>query len=281
MLKQKVRWLIGGAVLGLLAACGGGAAALSASEAARLLAVETAVQMIPGLRQQITDLAAAQMRLQTQVTALASGPRPTIFVTAPRSTAVRAMEARRAATPGARSAAKAGEAACTGLGTLTGQPDTSNPVSSGLIGAISCTGYRYVVSDAVSADEEGLIQPVPPDATVWATADCTGQAYVRRTQGSGLSAGVFAQGAVFSVRDPADGTTTGYVAVYPNTPRVTIPFGSFRDRFNRCQAFAGDVTIDNAMPLLPNDEAITGVPSSPITGPILITTGLPATPPVP
>lgn len=266
---------------GMVTACGGGVAALSSSEAARLLAVETAVQMLPGLRDQISALTNAQARLQTQVTALSSGPRPTIFVTAPRSPAVRAMEAKRAATSGVRGAANAGEAACNGLGTLTGQPDTSNPVSSGMIGAISCTGYRYVVSDAVSADEEGMIQPVPPEATVWATTDCTGQAYVRRTQGSGLSAGVFAQGAVFSVRDPADGTTTGYVAVYPSTPRMTIPFGSFRDRFNRCQAFAGDVTIENAIPLMPNDEAITGVPSSFITGPILITTGQPPSSPTP
>ncbi len=267
---------------GIVAACGGQVAALSASDAARLLAVETAVQMIPSLRQQISDLAAAQTRLQAQVTALAAGPRPTIFVTAPRSAAVQAMQAKRSSILEASGASDgATTSSCTGLGTLTGQPDTSNPVSSGLIGAISCTGYRYVISDAVSTDEEGIIQPAPAEAVLFETADCTGQAYVRRTQGAGLSAGVFAQGGVFSVRSAVDGTISGYVAVYPTAARTTIRWGSNRDRTGRCLPVGGDIQLDNAVPLLPNDQTITGVPSSVVTGPILITTGIPAVPTTP
>jgi hypothetical protein len=263
-------------ILGLLVACTSGVSALSGADAERLSALEVLAA------QQTTQIAALQeamTSLKSQVDTFSARPRPAVFVQAPRAANVSALKF------GRTSSASTSE--CTGLGTLTGRPDSSNPITSNLLAGVSCTGYVYVMTQAATAADHGLLQSLPVASLFWTSSDCTGPAYVSPNYAAGsLSGGVFVNGVVFrrtgspaAPTDPNDAST--YLYVPANAPGVTVTPGSFINRQTNtetCVSYAAFTVppqpVDAAVQVLVNDPVVTGLPSEPIAGPIVIgTTG--------
>lgn len=269
---------------GLLVACGGTVAALSASDAARLAALEVIAAMLPNVQGQVTQLRTDLTAAQARITALANAPRAAV-VLAPRSANVQAMTARLRESAGkaggsslaSSGAANATLAGCNGLGNFLGRPDNANPISSGLVGGVSCTGFLYVVSDALTAAEQGFLQDLPDQSFFWTSTDCTGPRYVSRNYAYGqLSADVFLKGAAFMDRNTRTGEIVGYFMINPASPRVVVAPGSYRSSGYQCIVFPNGEPVPDSIQVQPNDEMISGVPSGPISGPITVSTTAPA-----
>lgn len=253
---------------GILVACGGGVQAISSEDAARLSALESTTV------QQATQIAA----LQAAVGSLSGAARPAVFITAPAASFAKAMG--RSLKPAALE-----ESSCSGLGTLTGRPDSSNPITSNLLAGVSCSGYLYVISQASTGDDQAVVQGIPISSLYWTANDCTGPAYVQRNS-TLLSTEVFISGAVFrltgSPAEPTDpSVASNYLYVPAGATPVSVVAGSFlvNDGPNaqRCVSYSEfstpPPTIDSAIAVLPNDPAVTGIPSAPIAGPISISNG--------
>ena len=263
--------VIGAFIAGLLVACGSGVVATSGSDEARISALEATVQ------QQATQIAA----LQTSVNALSTAAKPAVFIKAPNA----ATLIKTAMSKGRKPAA-VDPSTCTGLGTLTGRPDNSNPITSDLLAGLSCTGYLYVITQAVNASEQSVLQGLPVRSYFYATYDCTGPAYVSRNGTYGLlSSGVFQSGVVLRApsspaapTDPNDPSTYFYLPALGQT--TSAVFGSYVTSLLNgvnCQSLAGlpqpQPPVEDAIELLPNDPAVTGFPSAPIPGPVTIGAG--------
>ncbi len=263
-MEIDVNKLFLGIIAGLLVACGTQVAALSGADEARLVALESLTAL------QQTQIAA----LQTAVNTLNAGPRPAVFIQAPGAANVQALKSARSTNAATAVGGAAADAdTCTGLGTLTGRPDNSNPITSSLIGGVSCTGYLFVVSDAASAAEEGYLQPISNFVRFYATSDCSGPGYISRQGSIGrLSADVFIKGAVFGDVDTRTGVRLPNLYVPAGAPKVTVPYGSASDGGGGCGFFPSPFMVEDAVQLLPNDPAITRVPNGPIPGPITIGT---------
>lgn len=259
--------VIGAFIAGLLVACGGGVVATSGSDEARISALEASVQ------QQAAQIAA----LQTSVNTLSAAAKPAVFIQAPKAASLIKTAMAKSRTP-----ASADPATCTGLGTLTGRPDNSNPVTSNLLAGLSCTGYIYVITQAVNTSEQAVVQGIPVESVFFTSKDCTGPMYVSKNYGSILSSGVFQNGVVFRTpgtpaapTDPTDPNTYFYVPANGATTSVVV--GSFQQsNSNAITCTSWDVfntpapTVDNSVQVLPNDPAVTGIPSAPIPGPVTI-----------
>lgn len=282
MLNSKIKWLAAGAALGLLVACGGGAAALSASDNARLMAVEAIAALVPGVQSQVATLRTELNAAQARIIAL-QGRRGGPQVLTPGAANVRALHTRMAeaaAKPGATAAlVNAAENGCTGLGTFLGRPDTSNPISSNLISGESCTGFLFVISDALNSSERGLLRSIPQTSFFYETPNCTGTRYVSRNFNMDvLSADVFIKGVVWAETVLSTGEITGYYMLNPASPRSAPLVTSVMTSPGVCAPFPVPEPVPDSLPVLPNDEMVTGIPSSPVPGPITVSAAVPPAP---
>ena len=201
-------------------------------------------------------IASAIAPLQQQLNTLQSSTAPAVFIKAPNAPAISVKAMLRGTTQKTQSTPP-----CTGLGTLTGRPDTSDPIASNLISGVSCAGYYYTISGAATSAQQAVVQPLSGALTVWFDSpNCQGNAYVSLNSGNqSVSPGAVANGAVFTVA----GT---YWMLKPGTA-VSDPAILSSYQSGQCSAFSGSWDMYQ---LAPNDQTVSGVPSAPIPGPVTI-----------
>lgn len=257
----------------LLACSGGNGSAASGLTQQQVQAlIDAAVQ----------PLQAEIATLQTQVKTLQSN-QPAVFITSPN--APKTVQASTSTTAAA--------ATCTGLGTLTGRPTTSDPMTSSMISGVSCTGYYFTVIGAPNSSSQAVVQPLPsPIALVFTTSDCTGQAYiddgsnytlsVYKTGDADAANGFIANGGVFrywtSNFDPT--IASSYYMLPAGEKSQTISPMSFayfnggstqlNNVFTCQQLNTNGATYGGFYPVKQNDPTVTGIPNGPIQGPVKI-----------
>jgi hypothetical protein len=200
-------------------------------------------------------IAAAIAPLQQQINSMQPSASPAVFIKAPNAPAVKVASQMH----GDKS--QSAPPSCTGLGTLTGRPSTSDPIASNLISGISCTGYYYTISGAATSAQQAVVQPLSGALTVWFDSpNCQGNAYVSLNSGNqSVSPGAVANGAVFTVAG-------AYWMLKPGTA-VSDPAILSSYQSGQCSAFSGSWDMYQ---LAPNDQTVSGVPSAPIPGPVTI-----------
>lgn len=232
----------------LLYACGSsGSSASSGLSQSDVQAMITAA--VTPLQQQIATL-------QGQVSTLQQAQTPAVFIRAPNAPAI----AIRAQLRGTSAKTTTTTTTCTGLGTLTGRPNNSDPITSNDLAGVSCTGYYFTVSGAATASDTAVVQPLASTLFVWFDApNCTGNAYVTIGSGS-LSNGALANGVVFTVG-------TSYFMLKPGTASAQPNLLSDWQGGSCSNTTVSKLVV---YPLAPNDPTVSGVPSAPVTGPVTI-----------
>lgn len=145
---------------------------------------------------------------------------PAVFIKAPnmKAYAARTMTMRRTYAVGATSPQPQLTGTCTGIGTLTGRPNSSDPISSGILSGVSCTGYYFDISEAADSTQNGVIQKLPTSVVImFDGAGCTGNMYIPENYTVGgqppAGIGIFANGMVFRY----DHRTSGQALPAPTT----------------------------------------------------------------
>ena len=234
-----------------LYACGSGAAPASSGTGVTQAQVQSMIN-------------AAVAPLQQQVNTLQSelanvGQSPAVFIRAPNAPTVtlkRQVSTSQKFSP---------SSSCTGLGTLTGRPTTSDPITSNLISGVSCSGYYFTVSAAATSAQNAYIQGLLSEASIYLDApNCTGNAYIG-VGFQGLSQGAVSNGAVFASPEPYTTTQVIYMLTAGETP-VSVNAESYWN--GGCFPASGTAMVLYA--LVPNDPTVSGVPSAPIPGPVMI-----------
>lgn len=208
----------------------------------------------------VTALEMQVAALTTRLVAVEALPRP-------------AVTARAADAPAARTAGLARKASalspgnpCADLGTLTGRPQSGNPIADARLALVACTGYLYVLFDD---GQQATLQDLPANAIFYASNDCSGPAYVSRNYGIGLTPAAFRQGAVGRF----EGQTLALPAEAATTPIAAASFALLLSNSNatvQCQPAVGTLISFDAVQLVPNDPAMTGVESEPLPSPITV-----------
>jgi len=235
-----------------LAACGGGGSGNSTSA----VVPGPSDSQFQALQQQVTTL-------QGEVATLQGSAAPAVFIQAPNAPAVK-LQLRHQTSDKSTSTAST----CTGLGTLTGRPPTSDPISSDDISGISCTGYYFTVSGAATSAQMAQVQPLPSSIAIFFDApNCAGNASVTAPgtftwngKDAGISNGATANGAVFT------SGSTYYMLKAASTAGSTLVQSVLIG--GGCNAFSG--TLKPTYALATNDQSVSGVPSAPIPGPVTI-----------
>lgn len=238
----------------VLYACGN-----SASDASSGL---TQAQVQTMITQATTPLENQITALQSQVAAIQSAAEPAVFIKAPNAPAVKVQlksQLRNKST-------STSTTTCTGLGTLTGRPDSSDPLSTDNISGVSCAGYYFTVSGAATSTDNAVIQPPPPSVAIgYDSPGCTGNAYALESfNGTGITQGAVANGAVFTVGDPT--SPANYLMLKAGTASTTPNILSVLQK-GSCISFSGTLS---GYALVTNDSTASGVPSAPIPGPVTI-----------
>lgn len=226
----------------------------------------TQAQVQALISQAVTPLQNQIATLQSQVGALqsSSSAAPAIFIRAPNAPAVKVASQPRGVS------AKATPSTCTGIGTLTGRPNNSDPLSTDNISGVSCTGYYFTISGAATSADSAIVQPAPAAVTIgYDGPGCTGNAYALASfNGTGITEGAVANGAVFraysGTNDPTNPSSylmlkAGTTLSSPNI--LSVLQGS------SCSSFSGQLS---GYPLVTNDQTVSGVASAPIPGPVTI-----------
>ncbi len=263
-----------------LAACGGSGSASSGPTMAQFNALQAQVQ---ALQTQLDTVQSGQQANQTAIADLQSGQQANQTAIADlqsSSTAVsslklaivapNAMAARRARLR-APNTSTASPPACLTIGTLTGHPQTSDPISSGVLSGISCTGYYFNVSEA-PASADGDLQELTNGVLVgFDGAGCTGNAYVE--PGAQFAAVSVESGVVF-VMDTAN---AGGTPDYANAANYWyVPAAESETSYTAASYYLFGTGCHSAQPVqtggfmaAANDSAVTGEISAPIAGPVL------------
>lgn len=213
----------------------------------------------------VAPLQAQVTTLQNQLAALPQGAAPAVFIHSPNLQGSAKEQLQRIV--------RATGGTCTGLGTLTGRPMNSDPISSNNVSGISCTGFYFTISGAATASDTAVVQPLQGNLTVWYDGpNCTGNAYVSVAQlnDQSLSAGALANGAVFrAYQNGADDpmNAASYLMLKPGTA-VSDPVLMSSLANLQCTA-QGGISFD-VYQLAANDETVSGVPSAPIPGPVTV-----------
>lgn len=247
------------ATAALLAACGGN----SNSNDSTADSMQTQTQ-IQALAQQVSALQGQVAAMQQSAAAA-----PAVFIRAPNAPAPKA--ARQGVS------IKTTSPSCSGLGTLTGRPSDSDPISSDDISGISCTGYYFTVSGAATSSDNAIVQPLLSTiAVLYDSPNCAGNAYVALGSGftwngvaAGVSSGAVANGAVFRVymNGSNDPTNAASYLMLKGGTALSNPLIQSVLVNSACQPFNSSLGVYE---LAPNDQTISGVPSAPIPGPVTI-----------
>lgn len=154
---------------------------------------------------------------------------------------------------------------CTGLGTLTGHPNTSDPISSNVLSGYSCSGYLFNVTGSVTggvSDIQPLASGIELDFT---GTNCTGNVYVRNVPAAAIANGiVFAFNASGTI-DYTNAANYYYVPAGQTAEQVTML--SFYN--GSCQNITGGGTVLKGYPVSPNDPTVTDIDSAEIAGPVM------------
>lgn len=203
--------------------------------------------------------------LQREISQLQSAAQPAVYIQAPNQPAVSTKEHRHAA-----------GAACTGLGTLTGRPDSSDPLQTDNLSGVSCTGYYFTVSGAATSSDFAYVQPLPPSVGAAYTApDCGGTPYLLASSSTiswngvyvlGATQSAVGNGAVFTLGSSGGAIPLAYWMLPAGATAANINMLSFYFQ-GQCEEFSFTLP---AYELLPNDPTTSGVPSAPIPGPVTI-----------
>lgn len=254
---KRISGLVIGLLVGVLVACGGSSVASSGSSGLTQADVQQMITAaVAPLNQQIAAL-------QTQVAQLSAAQpqKAAVFIRAPNAVLASARST--------RAITRALPSPCNW--TLTGRPQTSDPISDNLYAGVSCTGYYFLITAAATGGTAG-IQPSSALMVGWDGPGCTGNAYVI----NGVSTGAAVNGFVFvaNTTQPGffgpDANPADYYYVAAGSARamgVTLASIWTGAQPGVCQP--GGIVADG-YPALANDESITGVPSVPVPGPVLI-----------
>lgn len=227
------------------------------------------------LDQRVTALEQKVATLQTQLQTL-QNTQPAVFIKAPNApvVAVRSVQSLGSQSGGTSTRAVAN---CTGIGTLTGRPNTSDPIATSNASGISCTGYYFTVSEARSSTENAEIQPLPGTlAILFDGANCMGTPYMSTNFALAgnppLGKGAVTNGAVFRW-DPkhvgASDASTYYMITAGQTPAAGVTIQSFEpaDSTTCTNSTFTNLTLYQ---LMANDPAVTGLNSATVPGPVII-----------
>lgn len=257
-------FLIGAATIG----CGSSATSAADDDSTyATMAALTALQAsLTATQAQVTTLQAQVTTLQTQITALPVA-RPAVFIKGP---AVAAKTSRTRAVAGCVSSGT--------LGTLTGRPSSSNPISDDDEAGISSTGYYFTITSAPTANDCGYLQTIPYGVTVYFS-----DALCHDVEGvSGMSNGAIAQGFVFHMdldgTDPAFTDAGHYWSLVAGKSPVSMNYQSLTAESDKvhvtCLPTFGTTNNSGttmAYPVQNNDTSVTGIPNAPVQGPITVT----------
>jgi hypothetical protein len=254
-----------GAVVGLLVACGGSS---NAADNGPTMAQFNA------LKQQVSALADAKSTLQDKVASLQKqvDKLPTTDAAADLYLTIQAPNLDHKANARARAMALGLSPRdekvnpCTTLGTLTGHPDTSSPITSRNLAGVSCTGYLFTISSA-TAEGTGYIQPT--NQFIWYTGpNCTGDAYAYLTPIAAANGAVFvpSEGDKLST-DPKDYLYLPQGEALSKGVEVLSQLNP--NGGHDCSTFESP-SPNNLYKLEINDPSITGVDSAPVPGPVLM-----------
>lgn len=247
--------LIGAVSMFVLYACGGAQSNAGTSPAQVQALIASA----------IAPLQAQVNTLQTQVDKLEGQTAPAVFIQAPNVPAQTVKERNFG-----QKTSTTTTTTCTGLGTLTGRPRSSDPIESNNLSGISCTGYYFTVSGSATAAQTSYIQGISPSVNVWwSNANCGGIPYVAAA-GTGLlnpvSNGAIANGFVVTTIDPTTGEPV-YWMLKAGTAAASANVASVYSGSGGCNPTTGPLSL---YALVPNDPTISGVPSAAIPGPVTI-----------
>lgn len=256
---KKGSGLMVGLLVGVLVACGGSSVADSNSNDLTQAQVQTMIaSAVTPLQSQIADLQSQVQALQAK----SGSSQAAVFIRAPN-----AAMARQTRTIGGSLASTRGlPAPCNW--TLTGRPTTSDPIGGNTYAGVSCTGYYFLITGSVAGGLSGVMRSANIGIG-WDGPGCTGNAYVT----SGVSPGATVNGFVFAVNvaNPAyvgpDTNPADYYYVPAASQPVTVTIASYFQDGRGCLSGGA---LANAYAALPNDESVTGIPSAPIPGPVLI-----------
>lgn len=256
---KKAPTLMVGLLVGALVACGGSSVASSGSSGL----TQTEVQAL--ISAAVTPLQSQIAVLQSQVNSLqasSGASKAAVFIRAPNAAQVMARQTR--GMQSEPSITRALPSPCNW--TLTGRPNTSNPISDNTYAGVSCTGYYFLITGAATGDVAGIQAPNTL-VVQWDGPSCTGNAYVVQ----GVSAGARVNGFVFVTNfnnAVADPNASDYWYVAPATPLTNnvAAMSSFTPGMG-CTSVSGTIV---GWAALPNDESVTGIPSAPVPGPVLI-----------
>jgi hypothetical protein len=208
--------------------------------------------------------------LQQQIAQLQNAATPAIYIQDPNQPATSVKEHNH--TSGSSTST------CTGLGTLTGRPDTSNPLQTNNLSGVSCTGYYFTVSGAATSSDYAYVQPLPSSlAVMYTSTDCSGPPYLVQIPADyewdgvplgGVPPTVVPNGAVFTLGTQGGTDPTAYWMLPAGAAPVSVDMLSFIGSGNPQCINASAVVTGYA--LQENNSAITGVPSAPIPGPVTI-----------
>ncbi|MDE2101216.1 MAG: hypothetical protein KGL39_28480 [Patescibacteria group bacterium] len=266
MKAKQIGWILVGAAVGILVACSGSSSADTGLTQSQVQTMITAA--VSPLQQQI-----ATLQTQVQTLQASTGSVARVFITAPNASAATAL---------ARRVTRASSGApCTGIGTLTGRPSTSDPMSSGLYSGISCTGYYFDISGAIAGGVANL-QPLPYAQYIVAYdgANCTGDAYLVPRSDTVDTLQILAQSGMVFLFDPNTVTPSPTVAAnywYLKAGTTAVPFteaslsyGALAQPCTDASVTVSGFSFTSGFPIQANDSAVTGIPSAPIPGPVLI-----------
>lgn len=256
-----------GAAVGVLVACSGSSSADTGLTQSQVQTMITAA---------VTPLESEITTLQSQVQALqaSGGAQPAVYIKAPNAQGEIASAIGRV-TRGTSAPA------CTGIGTLTGRPSSSDPMTTDIYSGISCTGYYFDISGSVAGGESGIQETT--FVIGFDGAGCTGDAYIVPF-GTEPQLPLLAQaGMVFTFdtselegMQPADWSNPANYWYLNAGAKTTsfIPASFYVDR-QGCLAAGAEqlpspLNTSAAYPIAANVPSVTGIPSAPIPGPVLI-----------
>lgn len=212
---------------------------------------------------------AAFKTLQTQVAAI---PSPAVYIKAPNAPSIQMVRRTTESVGGGSTQAQTAALPSPCTWTLTGRPTSSDPLQSNIYSGVSCTGYYFDISGAATASDQGIIQGLVGAEIDFDGTNCTGNAYVRAVPQTaivnGFVFGLNPQDPGFQGTDPSNPAYYWYVPA-GETPTTVQSLSMWRNGAG-CSNNPSVAALNEAYPILPNDSSVTGIPSAPVPGPVLI-----------
>ena len=205
--------------------------------------------------------------LQAQVAAI---PSPAVYIKAPNAPNIQMVRRTTESVGGGSTQAQTAALPSPCNWTLTGRPPTSDPIQSDTYSGISCAGYYFNISGAATSNDDATVQQLGGNQYVaFDAANCTGNAYVIDLPAvavvNGIVFGMNPQDPNFQGNDPSNPAYYWYVPAAEAVSTVSM-LSEWQPGVG-CSNNTASLTGYSA---LTNDPSVTGIPSAPIPGPVLI-----------